>query len=157
LRVKSYILKQPPAWSLTELKKHQRRSKSVLEKAAYRRQPRNCPLDTHRRSCLLVLQSDSRLGFPHRRFRPHLCHTAKARLQLLLLLQILHHGFRETSRLILRTSLTLKIVFVYGLLGIVPIAFLAVSIIQELTVIKIAVLALLLILLSYSGSRRKPK
>ena len=55
------------------------------------------------------------------------------------------------------SSLTLKIIFVYGLLGIIPIVFLAVSIIQEFTVTKIAVLALLLILLSYSGSRRKPK
>jgi hypothetical protein len=55
------------------------------------------------------------------------------------------------------SSLTLKIIFVYGLLGLVPIAFLAVSIIQEFAVTKIAVLALLLIFLSYSGSRRKPK
>lgn len=55
------------------------------------------------------------------------------------------------------SSLTLRIIFVYGLLGIVPIAFLAVSIIQELTITKIVVLAFLLILLSYSGSRRKPK
>jgi len=55
------------------------------------------------------------------------------------------------------SSLTLRIIFVYDLLGIVPIAFLAFSIIQEFTVIKIAVLALLLLLLSYSGSRRKPK
>ena len=55
------------------------------------------------------------------------------------------------------SSLTLRIIFVYGLLGIVPIVFLSVSIIQEFTLIKIAVLALLLFLLSYSGSRRKPK
>ena len=55
------------------------------------------------------------------------------------------------------SSLTLKIIFVYGLLGIVPIVPLAISIIQEFAVTKIAVLALLLILLSYSGSRRKPK
>ena len=52
---------------------------------------------------------------------------------------------------------SLKIIFVYGLLGIVPIVPLAISIIQEFAVTKIAVLALLLILLSYSGSRRKPK
>ena len=55
------------------------------------------------------------------------------------------------------SSLTLRAIFVYGLLGIVPIAFLVLSIIQALTIAKIAVLVLLLILLSYSGSRRKPK
>jgi len=52
------------------------------------------------------------------------------------------------------SSLCLKIVFVYGLLGIVPVAFLAVSIMQEFAVTKITVLAVLLILLFYSGSRR---
>jgi hypothetical protein len=57
----------------------------------------------------------------------------------------------------INSSLTLKIIFVYGLLGIVPIAFLAVSILQGFAVTKIAVLALLLLLLFYSGSRRKPK
>ncbi len=55
------------------------------------------------------------------------------------------------------SSLTLKIIFVYILLGIIPIAFLTVSILQEFAVTKIAVLALLLVLLFYSGSRRKPK
>jgi hypothetical protein len=55
------------------------------------------------------------------------------------------------------SSLSLKIVFVYILLGIVPIAFLAVSIIQEFATTKIAVLALILLLLFYSGSRRKPR
>ena len=55
------------------------------------------------------------------------------------------------------SSLTLKIIFVYGLLGFVPLAFLTVSIIQEFAITKIAVLALLLILLFYSGSRRKPR
>jgi hypothetical protein len=54
------------------------------------------------------------------------------------------------------SSLSLKIVFVYGLLGIVPIAFLSVSIMQEFAVTKIAVLALILLLLFYSGSRKKP-
>jgi hypothetical protein len=53
------------------------------------------------------------------------------------------------------SSVGLKMVFVYGLLGIVPLAFLAVSIIQEFAVTKIAVLALLLLLLFYSGSRKK--
>jgi len=52
------------------------------------------------------------------------------------------------------SSLCLKIVFVYGLLGIVPVAFLAVSILQEFALTKIAVFAVLLILLFYSGSRR---
>jgi hypothetical protein len=57
----------------------------------------------------------------------------------------------------INSSLALKIVFVYGLLGIVPAAFLAVSILQEFAATKIAVLALLLVLLFYSGSRRKPR
>ena len=56
----------------------------------------------------------------------------------------------------INSSVTLKIIFVYGLLGIVPLAFLVVSIIQAFAVTKIAVLALLLLLLFYSGSR-KPK
>jgi hypothetical protein len=55
------------------------------------------------------------------------------------------------------SSLGLKIVFGYGLLGIVPIVFLAVSIIEEFAVTKIVVLALLLVILLYSGIRRKPK
>jgi len=55
------------------------------------------------------------------------------------------------------SSLGLKIIFVYGLLGLVPIAFLAVSIMQEFAATKIAVLALILLLLFYSGSRRKPR
>ena len=55
------------------------------------------------------------------------------------------------------SSLTLKIVFVYILLGLIPIAFLTVSIIQEFAATKIAVLAGLLLLLFYSGSRRKPR
>jgi hypothetical protein len=53
------------------------------------------------------------------------------------------------------SSPSLKIVFVYGLLCLIPIAFLAVSIMQEFAVTKIAVLAVLLLLLFYSGSRRK--
>ena len=55
------------------------------------------------------------------------------------------------------SSLSLKIFFVYGLLGIVPIVFLSVSIMQEFAAAKIAVLALLLLLLFYSGSRRKTR
>ncbi len=55
------------------------------------------------------------------------------------------------------SSLTLRIIFVYVLLGVIPIAFIAVSILQEFAVTKIAVLALLLVLLFYSGSRRKPR
>ena len=54
------------------------------------------------------------------------------------------------------SSLSLKIVFVYGLLGMVPIAFLAFSIMQEPVATKIAVLVLILLLLFYSGSRKKP-
>ena len=53
-----------------------------------------------------------------------------------------------------KSSLTLKIIFVFILLGVIPIAFLTVSIIQELATTKIAVLALLLVLLCYSVSRR---
>jgi hypothetical protein len=52
------------------------------------------------------------------------------------------------------TSVKHKTVFALVLLGIVPIAFLAVSIMQEFAVTKITVLALLLILLFYSGNRR---
>jgi hypothetical protein len=53
-----------------------------------------------------------------------------------------------------KSSLTLKIIFVYILLGVIPIAFLTVSILQEFAITKIAVLALLLVLLCYSASRR---
>jgi hypothetical protein len=49
----------------------------------------------------------------------------------------------------------LKLVFVYGVLGLVPIIFLTVSIMQEFAVSKIVVLAFLLLLLVYSGSRKK--
>jgi hypothetical protein len=55
------------------------------------------------------------------------------------------------------SSVKYKIVFAYGLLGLVPLVSLAVSIMQEFAVTKIAVLALLLLLLFYSGSRRKPR
>jgi len=65
--------------------------------------------------------------------------------------------FGSGSMASVNSSRSLKIVFVYGLLGAVPIAFLAVSIIQEFAVTEIAVLALILLLLLYSGSRRKPK
>ncbi len=49
----------------------------------------------------------------------------------------------------------LKAVFAYGLLGAVPIGFLAVSLTQEFAASKIVVLALLLLFLVYSGSRNK--
>jgi hypothetical protein len=55
------------------------------------------------------------------------------------------------------SSVGLKLIFVYGLLGLVPIAFLAVSIIQEFAASKIVVLGFLLLLLLYSGSRKKPQ
>ena len=54
-----------------------------------------------------------------------------------------------------KSSNVLKFIYVYGLLGMVPTAFLAVSIMQEFTASKIAVLVLLLLLLFYSGSRKK--
>ena len=41
------------------------------------------------------------MAFSNFRIRAHLCHTEKAGLQLLLLLQILHNGVWETSRLVL--------------------------------------------------------
>jgi len=50
-----------------------------------------------------------------------------------------------------------KVFFAYGLLGLVPLVFLVVSIMRELVATKIAVLALLLVLLIYSGVPRKPK
>ena len=55
----------------------------------------------------------------------------------------------------INSSLALKIIFVYILLGVVPIAFLAFSIMQEFAVTKIAFLAVLMLLLFYSDSRRK--
>jgi hypothetical protein len=55
------------------------------------------------------------------------------------------------------SSIKLKIVFVYGLLGLVPMVFLAVSIMQEFAISKIEVLAFLLFLLLYSGTRKEPQ
>jgi Ca2+/Na+ antiporter len=55
------------------------------------------------------------------------------------------------------SSVRLKFVFVYGLLGIIPMVFLAVSITQEFAASKIVVLVLLFLLLLYSGTRRKPQ
>jgi hypothetical protein len=55
------------------------------------------------------------------------------------------------------SSIKLKIVFVYGLLGLVPMVFLAVSIMQEFAIAKIGVLAFLLFLLLYSGTRKEPQ
>ena len=52
-------------------------------------------------------------------------------------------------------SLTLKAIFVYGFLGIIPIVLLTHSIIQGFAALKIAVLAALLLLLVYSSTRRK--
>ena len=57
----------------------------------------------------------------------------------------------------MNSSLTLKIIFIYILLGVVPIAFLAFSLMQEFAVTKIGVLAVLLLFLFYSGSKRKPR
>jgi hypothetical protein len=55
------------------------------------------------------------------------------------------------------SSLRLKIIFGYGLLGIVSIVFLVISIMEEFTETKIAVLVLLLVLHLLSGIARKPK
>ena len=49
----------------------------------------------------------------------------------------------------------LKLAFVYVLLGLVPITFLTVSIMQEFAASKIVVLMFLLLLLFYSGTRKK--
>jgi hypothetical protein len=54
-----------------------------------------------------------------------------------------------------KSSTGLKVVFVYGLLGLIPIGFLAVSIMQAFTAPKIAVLVFLLLLLIYSGVSKK--
>lgn len=53
------------------------------------------------------------------------------------------------------SSVRLKLVFVYGLLSLFPLAFLAVSIMREFAASKIVVLLFLLFLLLYSGTRRK--
>jgi hypothetical protein len=53
------------------------------------------------------------------------------------------------------SSVGLKVVFVYVLLGLVPIGFLAVSITQEFAASKIAVLVFLLLLLFASGFGKK--
>jgi hypothetical protein len=55
----------------------------------------------------------------------------------------------------IKSSAGLKVVFVYGLLGLIPIGFLAVSIMQEFTAPKIVVLVFLLVLLIYSGVSKK--
>jgi hypothetical protein len=65
--------------------------------------------------------------------------------------------FGDGSMVGVSSSWMLKLVFVYGLLGIVPIIFLAVSVIQEFAAYKIAVLVLLFLFLFYSGSRKKPR
>ena len=54
-----------------------------------------------------------------------------------------------------KSSAGLKVVFVYGLLGLIPIGFLAVSIMQAFSAPKIAVLVFLLLLLIYSGVSKK--
>jgi hypothetical protein len=54
-----------------------------------------------------------------------------------------------------KSSAGLKVVFVYGLLGLVPIGFLAVSIVQDSALTKIAVLVFLLLLLLSSGVSKK--
>lgn len=55
------------------------------------------------------------------------------------------------------SSSTLRIFFVYILMSVVPIALLAVSIIQGLAATKVVLLAVLLFLFLYSGSRRKTR
>jgi hypothetical protein len=53
------------------------------------------------------------------------------------------------------SSVWLKVIFVYGLLGLIPIGFLAVSIMQEFAASKIVVLVFLLLLLFYSSVSKK--
>ncbi|MBN1357517.1 hypothetical protein JW988_01995 [Candidatus Bathyarchaeota archaeon] len=54
----------------------------------------------------------------------------------------------------INSSLTLKTIFVYILLGVFPIAFLTFSLMQEFAVTKIGVLSVLLFFLFYIGSRK---
>jgi len=98
-------IKATDVMAVNGAEKHQQRSKNLFYSAAYSRQPRNCPMDTARRSCLLILQPTPRIIFPHLRRCTNLRHTAEARLQFLLLLQKLHHGIRKTSRPVLRRRL----------------------------------------------------
>jgi hypothetical protein len=55
------------------------------------------------------------------------------------------------------SSMILKVIFGYGLLGIVPMIFLAVSIIHEFAISKIAVLFLILLMLIYSAIRKRQR
>ena len=63
--------------------------------------------------------------------------------------------FGEGHMIGVTSSEALKAVSVYGLLGAIPIGFLAVSLMQEFAASKIVVLALFLLFLVYSGSRKK--
>jgi hypothetical protein len=54
-----------------------------------------------------------------------------------------------------KSSTGLKAFFVYGLLGLVPMGFLAVSVVQDFALTKIAVLVFLLLLLLSSGVSKK--
>ena len=57
----------------------------------------------------------------------------------------------------INSSMILKVIFGYGLLGKVPMVFLAVSIIQEFAISKITVLFLLLPMLIYIAIRDRQK
>ena len=165
LREKGYILKQPSAWSLTELKPISDEAKAYSKRL----------LTAGNLGIVLWILIDAVacwffnpiLGWVFliaafglifvilRRLGCSSCYYCKSCTMGFGKLADLFFGQGYMAGV--NSSLTLKIIFVYGLLGFVPLAFLTVSIIQEFTVTKIAVLALLLILLSYSGSRRKPK
>ena len=165
LRAKSYILKQPSAWSLTELKTISEEAKAYSKRL----------LTAGNLGIVLWILIDAVacwffnpiLGWVFliatfglifvilRRLGCSSCYYCKSCTMGFGKLADLFFGQGYMAGV--NSSLTLKIIFVYGLLGIVPIVPLAISIIQEFAVTKIAVLALLLILLSYSGSRRKQK
>ena len=165
LRVKGYILKQPTAWLLMELKHISNEAKAysktlltfgnlaialwiVLSAVA-------CWFFNQILGWLFLVSAFILIFAILRRLGCSSCYYCKTCTMGFGKLADLFFGSGYMAGV--NSSLSLKIVFVYGLLGIVPIAFLAVSIIQEVATTKIAVLALLLVLLFYSGSRRKPR
>jgi hypothetical protein len=165
LRARSYILKQPPAWSLTELKRISDEAKAYSKRL----------LTAGNLTIVLWIVVDAVACWFFNQILGWVFLVAAFGLVFAILRRLgcsscyycksCTMGFGKLADLFfgqgymagVNSSLTLKIIFVYALLGVVPLAFLAVSIIQEFAITKIAVLALILILLSYSGSRRKPK
>ena len=165
LREKGYILKQPTAWLLMELKpisnEAKEYSKTLLTLG-------NLAI------ALWIVMSAIACWF----FNPLLgwFFLVSAFIMVFVILRRLGciscyycksctMGFGKLADLLfgsghmagVNSSIRLKIVFVYGLLGLVPLIFLAVSIMQEFAIVKIGVLAFLLFLLLYSGTRKEPQ